>query len=138
MIFLPVFGQKLCGALAQNDPVIFTQQFDPYTGKPQAAFCTATGDYGPTILAFLGYTSHLYGVELVRDTAVFSTCPVSGGCEYTLTVGEKAFTVKNDGRKAAVSVDGREIITVPAGTRVVTDAGGNLIKTYPAFSGTDA
>ena len=135
---LPVFGQKLCGALAQNDPVIFTQQFDPYTGKPQAAFCTATGDYGPTILAFLGYTSHLYGVELVRDTAVFSTCPVSGGCEYTLTVGEKAFTVKNNGRKAAVSVDGREIITVPAGTRVVTDAGGNLIKTYPAFSGTDA
>lgn len=130
---LPIFGHKLCDALAKNDPVIFTQQFDPYTGIPQAAFCTAAGDYGPTILAFLGYTSHLYGVEFVRDRVIFSSCPVIGGCEYTLTSGERTYTVKNDGKMEAVFVDGREIITVPVGTRVVTGIDGTLLCTYPAF-----
>lgn len=130
---LPVFGHKLCSALAQNDPVIFTQQFDPYTGKPQAAFCTSNGDYGPTILAFMGYTSHLYGVELHRDTAIFSTCPDLNGCEYTLTNGDRVYTVKNDGKKAAVFIDGREIITVSAGTRVIVGIDGTVLKTYSAF-----
>lgn len=127
---LPVFGHKLCDALAQNDPVIFTQQFDPFTGEPQAAFCTASGDYGPSILAFMGYTSHLYGVELARDRVVFSTYPDCGGCEYTQIEGDRAYTVKNDGKKAAIFFDGRELLTVDCGTRVVADLDGNHVITY--------
>jgi hypothetical protein len=127
---LSVFGHKLCDALAQNDPVIFTQQFDPYTGAPQAAYCTASGDYGPSILAFMGYTSHLYGVELVRDHAVFSTHPDLGGCEYTQTEGDRAYTVKNDGKKAAIFLNGKDLLTVDCGTRVITSLDGQLLSTY--------
>ena len=127
---LSIFGRKLCDALAQNDPVIFTQQFDPYTGAPQAAYCTASGDYGPTILAFMGYTSHLYGVELLRDRAIFSTWNDCVACEYTQVEGERSYTVKNDGKKAAIFVDNKELITVDCKTRVVTDLDGKIISTY--------
>ena len=127
---LAIFGHNLCDALAMNDPVIFTQQFDPYTSEPQAAFCTASGDYGPSILAFMGYTSHLYGVEILRDRAIFSTLGDCGGCEYTQIEGERAYTVKNDGNRAAIFVDGRQITSVDCGTRVITDLDGNILKTY--------
>ena len=128
---MSVFGHKLCDALAKNDPIIFTQQFDPYTCEPQAAFCTASGDYGPSILAFMGYTSHLYGVELLRDRAIFSTNGDCGGCEYTQVEGEHEYTVKNDGKRAAIFIDGREMTAVECGVRIVTDLCGNVLSSYP-------
>lgn len=128
---LAVFGQKLCDALAKNNPVLFTQQFDPYTGEPQAGFCSAEGDYGPSILAFLGYTSHLYGVELLRDRVIFSTWPVCGGCEYTQIEGDRAYTVRSDGKRAAVLLDGQEKLVVDCGTRVITDPDGTGLLICP-------
>ena len=125
---LSLYGHKLCDALAQNDPVIFTQQFDPYTSAPQAAFCTASGDYGPSILAFMGYTSHLYGVEILRDTAIFSTMSDCGECEYTQIEGDHSYTVKNDGKRAAIFVDGKQISSVNCGTRIITDLFGNILS----------
>ncbi len=127
---IPIFGHKLCDALAMNDPVLFTQQFDHLTGEPQSRFCTTSGDYGPSILAFLGYTQHMYGVELRRGNAIFSTLGDCGGCEYTQIYGEKRYTVKNDGKKAAILIDGKELAVVPCGSKVTVDGEGRLIGCF--------
>ena len=82
------------------------------------------------LLAFMGYTSHLYGVELLRDRAIFSTWNDCGACEYMQVEGERSYTVKNDGKKAAIFVDNKELITVDCKTRVVTDLDGKIISTY--------
>ena len=83
-------------------------------------------NYGPTILAFLEYTARMYGVTPVREELRWGT--VGGGaCEYTQTWGDRVYIVKNDGRQAALNINGKEIAVVPAGTRVVTDLQGNIL-----------
>ena len=123
---VPVFGHKLCDALAMNDPVLFTQQFDPFTCVPQAARASKNGDYGPTALAFLNFTTHMYGVEYRRDRLIWSSLGDSGGCEYTQRIGNNAYTIKNDGTKASGEINGRTVFTVPCGHRVVTDLKGTV------------
>lgn len=127
---IPVFGHKLCHALAMNDPVMFTQQFDHLTGKPQTELCTISGDYGPSILAILGYTAHMYGVEMRRKKLIFSTLGDCGGCEYSQIYGDSIYTVKNDGKKAALYINKKEIASVPCGTKVICDFNGNIEQSF--------
>ncbi len=112
---LPALGHKLCGALGKNDPALFTQQFDPFTGVPSVV---ESKDYGPTILAFLEYTAHLYGVCRERDCLVFRMGE-AGYWEYTQRWDEHRYTLVGDGAKGICLVDGKEVGRIQPGEKLV-------------------
>lgn len=116
---LPLLAGKLFEAI--GDACVFTQQFDPFTGKP-------SGDldgYGPTMLAVLGYVERLYGVHLEGKSLWWG---VAGGreSEYTQEWGDRTYTLTCDGEKAWGMVDGKTMFTTEAGKRITTDYDGNV------------
>lgn len=132
-------GKKLMQAVIDGG-YVFTQQFDPFTGKPSIvdpetkeplppdtdkAFQDA---YGPTLLSVLEYIAHIWGVTMVRGEIWFS---MAGGLEgeYELEWGEHAYRVVSDGRTARVFVDGEEIFCGECGIRLVTDQAGKRLRT---------
>lgn len=117
---LPVLADKLFNAIGMD--AVFTQQFDPFTGKPSSE----KDGYGPTMLAVLEYISRLYGVHRERDTLLFAT---QKGVEsrYTQVFGDTAYTIESDGLKAVANIDGRVIAETFAGERFLTDLGGNRL-----------
>lgn len=123
---VPVLGEKLCGALASQEPCVFTQQFDPYEAVPSAK--DGMTNYGPTILAFLEYTAEMFGVNPIHGRIYWGTEGSHGAYTYTQHWGDRDYTVEHDGEKAALKINGKELRVVPAGTRVVTDLKGELLQ----------
>ena len=112
---IPKLGHKLCEALAMNDPVLFTQQFDPFTCEPSVG---EGNDYGPTILAFLEYTAHMYGVYKYRDCMVWNMAE-AGHWEYTQIIEDKKYTLVAEGSQGACLINGKKISDISAGKRFV-------------------
>ncbi len=129
-------GEKLIRAVAENG-MRFTQQFDPFTGKPSLVHAVThqpvredSGEpvqdaYGPTLLALLEYIAHRFGLHPHLGQVWFS---LGSGVEY---VYEAAFyghryAVRSDGKKAEIAVDGRPAGVWPCGQRIIADRTGQV------------
>lgn len=138
---VPVFGKKLFRAVIDGG-FVFTQQFDPFTGKPSMVPVPARQDgkgngpavlqdaYGPTILAVLEYIAHIWGVHLQLGEVWFS---LGSGLAYAYEHrwGEHVYRVDSDGSAARASIDGRDLYHGPCGLRLVADEQGRLLRTLP-------
>jgi hypothetical protein len=122
-----LIGGKLLAAVGET--LVFTQQFDPWTGKPNIPKGVRTSTYGPTALAVLEYIAHLHGVELLpHKNQVWFSGLTRGehAYEYTQQWNGRTFTLRlKDGRCEGI-VDGREAFTCSANVRVVTDFAGRV------------
>ena len=132
-------GKRLMRAVIDGG-YVFTQQFDPFTGKPSIVspatkqVIPADSDepyqdaYGPTLLSVLEYIAHIWGVTMVRGRMWLS---LGGGLayEYEQGWGARTYRIESDGRTARVFVDGREIFRGGCGIRLVTDQAGNILDT---------
>lgn len=112
---VPNLGHKLCDAISKNDPILFTQQFDPFTLEPSVG---EGNDYGPTILAFLEYTAHMYGVYKHRDSMVWNMAE-KGNWEYTQIIDGKEYTMIAEGEKGTCIADGKIVANIGVGERFV-------------------
>ncbi len=124
-----LIGEKLLAAVGAK--LLFTQQFDPWTGAPNEPEGVRTSTYGPTALAVLEYIAHMHGVELLphRNEVWFSGLAREGrDYEYTQRWHGRNFMLRmKDGRFEGL-VDGRQMFTCSANVRVVTDLGGRLTR----------
>ena len=122
--------QKLITVLARKlflgvgEEYVFSQQFDPFVIGRSGGL----DGYGPTMLSVLEYISRLYGIHLEGNEIWWG---ISGGrvSEYSQIWGDKTYTLKCNGQKAAASVNGKTIFTWDAGFRVVTDYQENILRT---------
>ena len=119
---------------------VFTQQFDPFTGRPSCVSPITKeplppdsdepfqDSYGPTILSVLTCIAHIWGVTMVRGEMWFSLG--SGmACQYELAWGEHTYRVESDGETARILVDGAEKAVSRCGVRIITDQAGNRLRT---------
>ena len=118
---IEALGKKLFKAVIDGG-YRFTQQFDPFTGEPSPG----PEDYGPTILAVMGYIEHIWGVHLEMGKVWFS---LGDGLKYRFERhwGGRDYRIESDGKKASATVDGREVYSGPCGVRIITDEQGRRI-----------
>jgi hypothetical protein len=122
-----LIGRKLLAAVGEE--LVFTQQFDPWTGQPNVPNRLRTSTYGPTALAVLEYIAHLHGVELVphRDQVWFSgLARGEHEHEYTQQWNGRTFTLRMKDGQFEGLVDGKQAFTCSANVRVVTDWNGRV------------
>ena len=119
---LTMIGKRLMEAAGEEG--VFTQQYEPYTGRPSTP---QKSDYGPTILAILEYIERFYGVH-VDKTELFWGCLPGGGSsrQYRQEWGEHAYVLTHEGDHNTACRDGIELFTVSDGVRVVTDQEGQI------------
>ena len=126
---LTLIGEKLLAAVGKD--LVFTQQFDPWTGEPNKPRGTRTSSYAPTALAVLETIAHLHGVELVLEKSQVWFSGLARGQynhEYTQEWNGRTFTVRlKDGRFDGL-IDGPRVFTCSANVRVVTDLSGRPLK----------
>ncbi len=130
-------GKRFTQALIRGG-YIYTQQFDPFTGKPSRvgnySHAPLREDdtepfqdaYGPTMLAALEYLAHREGIDVHRDTVLFSA---AGGDPFTYqreAMG-KIFLLESDGTQAKAYVNGELKTSFDAGNRLITDMNGNML-----------
>ncbi len=124
-----LIADKLLPAVGEER--IFTQQFDPITGKPNIPKGQRTSSYGPTALAVLQYIAHLYGIEFsAENNEVWFSGMAYKQSEYTYTQqwDKHVFTLQLKNGRFDGTIDGKKIFTCSANVRVVTDMEGNLLK----------
>ena len=124
---LPQLAEKLFHAIGSD--CLFTQQFDPFTGKPSG---TKDG-YGPTMLSVLEYTAwlqgiHLQGKEIWWGAAYGGFANNASETDYSQTWIDKEYRICSNGKKAEGFYNGKKIFDVDCGVRVITDYEGNIIK----------
>ena len=134
-------GQKLIQAIAENG-FRFTQQFDPFTGKPTLVHAVThqpvtegSGEpiqdaYGPTLLSALEYIAHRFGIHPHLGQVWFS---LGSGEEYTYEAVfyDRRYTIRSDGKKAEITVDGKAMGAYPCGQRIITDSRGHMLRSVP-------
>ena len=117
---------------------VFTQQFDPFTGKPSIVDPETKEplppdsdrpfqcSYGPTLLSVLTYIAHIWGVTMVRGEVWFS---LGSGAEYEYELGwgEHTYRVESDGKTARILMDGEKKAVSRCGVRLITDQAGNVL-----------
>ncbi len=131
-------GHKLMDAVIRSD-YVFSQQYDPFTGiasrvgavsksPVKASDETVQDDYGPTLLAVLGYIDHIYGISRQRNEISFS---LGSGTAYTMEQhwNDHSYRIESNGKNARVLIDGSVCIESACGIRHITDADGKLIRT---------
>ena len=143
-----MLGEKLIGAVYDGG-LRFTQQFDPFTGKPSLVHAvthqpvkSGGGEpvqdaYGPTMLACLEYISHHYGIHPHLGSVWFS---LGSGkpYEYEAVFCDHRYGIRSSGRRAEIRIDGKETGTWDCGIRVITDERGNILRTVSIESGEGA
>ena len=125
----------------------FTQQFDPFTGKPslvneQTGKPVAEGDtvspvqhsYGPTMLAVLEYIAHRWGIHPHLDMIWFS---LGSGpeTEYRAVFRNHDCRIESDGRKARAVMDGKTVWEGACGVRIIADGTGTVRGILPIETG---
>ena len=134
-------GQRLIRAVAENG-FRFTQQFDPFTGKPSLVHAEThqpvkedSGEpiqdaYGPTLLSCLEYIAHRWGIHPHLGQVWFS---LGSGrpCRYEAVCYDHRYTIDSDGRTAQVTVDGKPLGRWDCGYRLITDRTGRLLDRIP-------
>lgn len=130
-------GKRLIRAVIDGG-YLFTQQFDPFTGKPSRVGMNshaplAPGDcepcqdaYGPTLLSVLGYIAHIWGIDQHRDRW---WCSLGSGAPYSygLEAGGGQLRIDSDGRQTRILMDGKECYRGTCGQRVVLDQHGSVV-----------
>ena len=120
----------------------FTQQFDPFTGKPSlvhaqthqplppGSAAPAQDAYGPTMLAVLEYIAHHYGIHPHLGQVWFS---LGSGVryEYEASFYHRQYRIVSNGVQAEALVDGAPIHRGSCGVRLITDDAGNILKIIP-------
>ena len=137
-------GEKLIRAVYEGG-CRFTQQFDPFTGKPSIVHALThqpvpegseepiQDAYGPTMLACLEYIAHHYGIHPHLGEVWFSAG--SGKpYEYEAVFYDHRYGIRSNGRRAEVLADGKKLGEWDCGIRLITDESGNLIRTVPIES----
>ena len=131
-------GEKLIQAIAENG-YRFTQQFDPFTGKPSLVHAVThqpvaegSGEpiqdaYGPTLLSALEYIAHRYGIHPHLGQVWFS---LGSGedYEYEAVFYDHRYTIRSNGKHAEISVDGRAVGRYPCGQRLISDPQGSILS----------
>ena len=131
-------GEKLFAAVAENG-YRFTQQFDPFTGRPSLVHLTThqpvppdSGEpiqdaYGPTLLATLEYIAHRFGIHPHLGNVWFS---LGSGEEYAYDAQfyGRRYEIRSDGKQAEIRLDGKTICTHPCGFRLITDRRGKALR----------
>ncbi len=134
-------GKKLIRTIAENG-FRFTQQYDPFTGKPSLVHAVThqpvkpdSGEpiqdaYGPTMLSALEYIAHRFGIRPHLGQVWFS---LGAGEEYTYEAMfyDHRYTVRSSGTQAEIAADGQTIGTYPCGQRIVTDRQGRVLQAVP-------
>ena len=140
-------GNQLIGAVYDGG-LRFTQQFDPFTGKPSLVHAVthqpvkegsgepAQDAYGPTMLACLEYIAHHYGIHPHLGSVWFSL-GTGKPYEYEAVFYGHRYGIRCNGRQAEIRIDGKETGTWNTGIRLVTDPDGNVIRTVSIESGAD-
>jgi len=126
---LTLIGRKLLAAAGKD--LIFTQQFDPWTGEPNPPRGGRTSSYGPTALSVLEYIAHLHGVELVLDRNQVWFSGLARGehdHEYTQNWNGREFSLRLKQGRFDGLVDGRKAFTCSANVRVITDLSGRPVR----------
>ena len=132
-------GEKLIQAIAENG-YRFTQQFDPFTGKPSLVHAVThqpvtegSGEpiqdaYGPTLLSALEYIAHRFGIHPHLGQVWFS---LGSGEEYVYEAifYDHRYTIRSNGTQAEIAVDGKTSGIYSCGQRCITDARGNVLNT---------
>ena len=129
-------GEKLIQAVYENG-CRFTQQFDPFTGKPSLVHAVThqpvrddadapiQDAYGPTMLSCLEYMAHHYGIHPHLGDVWFSLG--SGTAyEYEARFYDHRYAVRSNGKRAEILIDGKMICSRECGIRVVTDETGSV------------
>ena len=131
-------GKKWLDTMIQNG-MRFTQQYDPFTGKASLVrpdTHEAVGEdyagevqdaYGPTMLACLGYMSHMHGIDIRMGEVWFSAVP-GLAFEWEREFGGNRYLISSDGGTFRASVNGREKAVLPCGLRLITDEEGNVLR----------
>ena len=132
-----LLGQKLMDAVSGNG-YRFTQQFDPFTGKPSLVDAVtkkpvnpAGGEpvlqdaYGPTVLSVLEYIAHRWGVHPHLSDIWFS---LGSGLQYQYDAEFRGHRcrIDSDGSRAQVLLDGRTIHEGRCGVRVIAGTDGTV------------
>lgn len=119
---IPMLGRKLCKAVGEiGSDLRFTQQYDPYTMMPSPH---GDGCYGPAILAFLEYTTKMYGVKIARDEIVWSAVYDSSESEYTQMWNDTEFKLNIGKDMCEAQINGKSVFSCARGSRVVTGLDG--------------
>lgn len=130
-------GGKLLAAVAENG-YMFTQQFDPFTGKPSLVSSRTFAPpepgcddpvqdgYGPTTLACLEYIAHIWGIHPRRGNVWFS---LGRGepYEYDADFYGHSYGIRAAGGRAEIRMDGKCLGTFDRGVRIVTSATGDIL-----------
>ena len=134
-------GEKLLASVAANG-CRFTQQFDPFTGKPSLVHAVthqpvAAGSgepvqdaYGPTMLACLAYIEHRFGIHPQLGQVWFSLGSGTA-CAYDAAFYGHRYAIRSDGRRAEIRVDGKPLGSWACGVRLITTAAGEPLRTVP-------
>ena len=140
-------GNKLINAV-DNGGLRFTQQFDPFTGKPSLVHAVThqpvkedSGEsvqdaYGPTMLACLEYIAHHYGIHPHLGNVWFSL-GTGKPYEYEALFYDHRYGIRSSGRRAEIRIDGKKIGAWDTGIRLVTDEHGNILRTVSIESEAD-
>ncbi len=126
---ITLLGQNLIEATAEE--CIFTQQFDPFTGKPSKQYFGSSlrDSYGPTILSVLEYISRLYGIHIEREQVYWGGLSNSGhNSEYIQCWNDRSYSLVHEDKVFHAYVDQQKIFTCTQGVRIVTDYDGNIVK----------
>ena len=140
-------GEKLIRAIIENG-FRFTQQFDPFTGKPSLVHALThqavepgsgapvQDAYGPTMLAALEYIAHRFGIRPHLGQVWFS---LGSGTEYTYEAEffAQRYKILSDGKKAEIIANDQPLGTFPCGQRIITDRSGRILEAVRIEDGKD-
>ena len=138
-------GEKLIAAVSGTG-CRFTQQFDPFTGRPSLVHAvthqpvTESGGepvqdgYGPTLLSCLEYIAHRFGISPHMGQVWFSLG--SGrSYEYDAVFYGRCYAIRSDGKKADIRVDGKPLGRFDCGRRLKAGENGDLLESVPIEGG---
>ena len=114
-------GKKLTQAIGEG--CAFSQQYDTFTMEPNGP---REMNYGPTTLAFLEYTSRLYGVNLTPHQVYWGCIESPWDWTYEQIWGDRVYRLEKRGNCAAAMLNGKKLFAFTPGFRMVTDWDGNL------------
>jgi hypothetical protein len=122
---IPKLGKKLCEAISlSGDKIRFTQQFDPYTMEPSPY---GNGSYGPTALAFMEYTTRMYGLKMIRDKIIWTgIADDTAEAEFVFEHGDYTYRFHMHDSVFEGWINGKKKFDSPRGTRVVTNPIGDI------------
>ncbi len=131
-------GEKLIAAVSENG-LRFTQQFDPFTGRPSLVHAVThtpvaadSGQpvqdaYGPTLLACLEYIAHHFGIHPHLGRIWFSLG--SGRAyEYEALFSGLRCTIRSDGVRAEAALGGKPLGVFDCGRRLIVSEGGEILR----------